>query len=71
MDLPHEDKSELYMKAMDYAKENNLDINNREDVKKIVEVLDPLHSSEKEIDEFMYQLNNAAIFLNVTDAKNN
>lgn len=70
MDLPVEDKSELYMKALDYAKEHNLDINNREDVIKILEVVDPEHMSEKEVDAFMYQLKNATIFLNITGAKN-
>jgi hypothetical protein len=55
---------------LDYAKEHNLDINNREDIKKILEILDPEHMSEKEIEEFMYQLKNATIFLNITGAKN-
>ncbi len=70
MDLPREDKSEVYMKALDYAKEHNLDINNRTDVRKILQILDPEHMNEKEIDEFMYQLKNATIFLNIMGAKN-
>ena len=66
MDLPHEDKSALYMKALDYAKEHNLDINNKEDVAMILQALDPAHTSTKEIDEFMYQLKNASVFLSIT-----
>lgn len=69
MDLPQEDKSELYMKALDYAKEHNLDITMSEDVKTILEALDPEHTSEKEVNEFMYQLKNASLFLNITGAK--
>jgi hypothetical protein len=69
MDMPREDKSELYMKALDYAKENNLDIQNIEDVKKIAEALDPDHTSDKELEDLKYQLNNAKIFLNITGAK--
>jgi hypothetical protein len=69
MDIPREDKSELYLKALDYAKENNLDINNSEDVKRIAETLDPDHTSDKDVEEFKYQLNNASIFLNITGAK--
>jgi len=70
MDLPHEDKSALYMKALDYAKEHSLDINNKDDVASIVAVLDPEHASEKEVDTFMYQLKNAALFLHIASAKN-
>jgi hypothetical protein len=70
MDLPVEDKSELYMKALEYAKEHDLDINNREDVKTIVEAVDPDHSNEKEIDAFAYQLKNVTMFLNIVGAKN-
>jgi hypothetical protein len=70
MDLPVEDKSEMYMKALDYAKEHDLDINNSEDVKKILEALDPEHMSDKEVVAFQYQLNNATMFLNIVGAKN-
>ena len=69
MDMPREDKSELYMKALEYAKENNLDINNLEDVKKIAEALDPDHTSDAEVAELKYQLTNATMFLNLTGAK--
>jgi hypothetical protein len=70
MDMPREDRSELYMKALDYAKEHDLDINNLEDVKTIAEALDPDHTSDKDLEDLKYQLNNAKIFLNITGAKN-
>jgi len=70
MDLPREDKSALYMKALDYAKEHNLDINTKDDVAMILQVLDPAHTSEKEVDDFMYQLKNASLFLRIANAKN-
>lgn len=68
MDLPREDKSELYMKALDYAKEHNLDINSPQDVYKILEEVDPEH--KEDINDFMYQLKNATMFLNLASAKN-
>lgn len=52
MDKPNE-KTALVINALDYARTHNLEINNRQDVKKILEALDPLHTSEKEIEEFM------------------
>lgn len=67
--MPQEDRSELYLKALKYAKENNLDINNREDVVKIVEELDPTHATRAEIDDFQYQLQNAQTFLDIANAK--
>jgi hypothetical protein len=69
MDLPPEDNSEIIMKALDYAREHNLDVNNSEHVKSILEALDPAHASEKEVEEFKYQLNNALIFLNISGSK--
>lgn len=66
MDLPKEDKSELYLNALDYAKENNLDINNIEDIKKILEALDP--NQKEELNDFQYQLKNATFFLTLTSA---
>lgn len=46
-------KTELVIEALSYAHANNLDINNEADVKKILEALDPEHSSEEDVEEFM------------------
>ena len=68
MDMPREDKSDLYMKALDYAKEHDLDITNAQDVYKILEEVDPDH--KEDINDFMYQLKNAQMFLRLAGAKN-
>lgn len=60
------EKTELVIKALEYAHSQNLDINNKDDVKKIVEVLDPEHTSEIEIEEFMNLLQNADTFMDMT-----
>lgn len=46
-------KTELVIEALHYAHTNNLDINNNEDVKKILSALDPEHSSEEDVNEFV------------------
>ena len=38
-------KTEIVIKALDYAQTHELDINSKEDVKKIIEALDPEHAS--------------------------
>lgn len=53
------EKTELVIKALDYAHTNNLDIKNKEDVKKIIETLDSEHSSDEGIEEFMKLLQGA------------
>lgn len=46
-------KTEQVIDALSYAHEHNLDIQNKDDVKKILEVIDPEHSSEEDAEEFM------------------
>ena len=46
-------KTELVIEALSYAQEHNLNIQNKDDVKKILENIDPEHSSEEYIEEFM------------------
>ncbi len=46
-------KTELVIEALSYAHTNNLDINNESDVEKILEALDPEHSGEENVKEFM------------------
>lgn len=63
------EKTELVIKALDYAHTNNLDINNKDDVKRILDFLDPEHTSEADIDEFMQLLQNADTFMDMTAKK--
>ena len=50
---PAIEKTELVINALSYAHEHNLNIQNKDDVKKILEVIDPDHSSEEEVEAFM------------------
>jgi hypothetical protein len=61
-------KSELVIDALQYAHDHDLDINSREDVEKILEVLDPDH--HENIDVFMELLSTSDTFLGMK-AKNN
>lgn len=46
-------KTEQVIDALSYAREHNLDIQNKEDVKKILEVINPESSSEEDTGAFM------------------
>ena len=46
-------KTEQIIDALSYAHEHNLDIQNKDDVKKILEVIDPEHSGEEDAEKFM------------------
>lgn len=61
---PNVEKFELAIDALEYAKEHNLDINNRDDVEKILEVLDPEHTED--VDEFVELLKNSEAFMKIT-----
>ena len=54
-------KSELMIDALQYAHEHKLDINNKDDVRKILEVLDPEH--KENIDEFAELLKTSDVFM--------
>lgn len=58
--------TELIIKALEHAQSNKLDITIKADVKKILEFLDPLHTSDKEVEEFMKLLQDADTFLEMT-----
>lgn len=45
------EKTEQVIKALDYAHANNLDINNTDDVKKILKAID-IDNSNQDIEEF-------------------
>ncbi len=63
------EKTELVIKALEYAHSYNLDINDKNAVKKILENLNPQHTSEKEVEEFMKLLQNADTFMEMTASK--
>ena len=50
---PTIEKTEQVLDALSYAHEHNLDIQNKDDVKKILEVIDQEHSSEENAEAFM------------------
>ncbi len=54
-------KSELVINALQYAHDHKLDINNKDDVQKILEVLDPEH--KENIDEFAELLKTSDVFM--------
>lgn len=60
---PAVEKTELVVKALDYAHTHNLDISNKDDVKKIVEAVNPEHSSEEDIEELMKLLQAGDTFM--------
>lgn len=53
MDDKSVETTELVLKVIDYAHEHNLDVNNIEDVKKILKALNSDLSTDSEIREFM------------------
>ncbi len=61
MNDPVEEKSKLVLDALQYAHDNNLDINNLDDVNKILEAIDIEKSESAE--EFMNLLQNADTFM--------
>lgn len=63
------EKAELVIKALEYAHTNNLDINNVDEVKKILEAIVPVPVSEAEVEEFMNLLQNADTFMDMTAKK--
>ena len=56
---PAVEKTELVIDARTHANTNNLDIKRKEDVTKILQALDPEHSSEEDVEKFMVLLQGA------------
>jgi len=54
-------KSELMIDALQYAHDHNLDINNKDDVRKILEVIDPEHTEN--VAEFAELLKTSDVFM--------
>ena len=61
------EKTELIINAMDYALKHKLDISKEDDVKKILEDIDPEHTSEEEVKEFMSLLQDTDTFMEMTE----
>jgi hypothetical protein len=57
-------KSELVIDALKYAHDHKLDINNKDDVRKILDVLDPEH--KENVDAFVELLKDADTFMDMT-----
>ena len=57
------EKTKLIIEALRYAQKHNLDISSREDVKKILEDIDPQSSSEEDIKVFMGLLQDTGTFI--------
>jgi len=60
-------KSELMIDALQYAHDHNLDINNKDDVQKILEVLDPEH--KEDVDAFTELLKTSDVFMGMETKK--
>jgi len=60
-------KSELMIDALQYAHDHNLDINNMDDVRKILEVLDPEH--KEDLDTFAELLKTSDVFMGMEARK--
>lgn len=61
MNNPVVQKSELVIDALQYAHDHKLDISNKVDVQKILEVLDPEH--KEDVDTFMEILKTSDTFM--------
>ena len=65
------EKTELVITALEYAHTHNLDINSKDDVKKILKAIDSIHVSDKEVEEFIKLLQSADTFMEMTAVKKN
>lgn len=63
------EKTELVINALDYANKHDLNINNKEDVRKIAEAIDPEHVSNEDIEELMKLLQATDTFMDMEAAK--
>lgn len=59
---PVVEKTELVIDALQYAHTNSLDINDKEEVKKILEAL---NAENEDVEEFMKLLQNADAFMDI------
>lgn len=59
-------KTELIIKALSFAQDNKLDVNNLEDVKKIIQGIDPQNQENLAPEEFQLLLKDSDTFLEMT-----
>lgn len=64
------EKTELVINVLEYAHMNKLNIANKEDVKKMLEIFAPEHTKDKDVEEFMGILQGADTFMEMTARKN-
>lgn len=62
-------KTELIIKALSFAQDNKLDVNNLEDVKKIIQGIDPQNQENLAPEEFQLLLKDSDTFLEMTVAE--
>ncbi len=53
---PLEEPAKLVVDAYNYALSNKLDISDKADVEKLLQVLDPEHASDMDLEDFMMML---------------
>lgn len=61
-------KSELVIDALQYAHDHNLDINNKDEVKIILDAIDPEHNEN--VDEFMELLKTSDVYMGMKAREN-
>lgn len=61
-------KSELVIDALQYAHDHDLDINNKDEVEKILDVFDPEH--KENLDEFMELLKTSDAYMGIKAKEN-
>lgn len=61
--------TELIINALEYAHSHNLDIDKKDDVKKILEALDPENANGLKVEEFIKNLQDANTLMEMTARK--
>ena len=56
-------KTKLVIDALDYAHTHNLDIHAEEDAQKLLDAIDPEHSFQDDVQEFMKLIQAANVFI--------
>lgn len=62
-------KTELIITVLAYARKHKLDIAKKDDVKKLLGIFDPEHTSDEEVKEFMSNLQDAYTFMEMMTRK--
>lgn len=62
-------KTELMIKVLAYARKHKLDITKKDDVRQLLEIFDPEHTSDEEVKEFMSNFQDAYTFMEMMARK--